>query len=163
VPAAPPGLPAFLADRMLIRLARWLRAAGYDTATAEDGRVDRALMEAAVREDRLLLTCDHKLAEFRAAPGRVVILPAAGVAGAARALTLRCGIDWLHRPFSRCLVCNVPVEAAAVAEAWPADRVWREAFHPLTRCPDCGRLYWQGGHVARMRTRLDRWHRGDFG
>ncbi|MGE5145202.1 MAG: Mut7-C RNAse domain-containing protein [Candidatus Eiseniibacteriota bacterium] len=162
MPVSPPDPPAFLADRMLIRLARWLRAAGYDTSVAEPGRADRALMAEAVAGDRLLLTCDRKLAEFRAAPGRVVILPAEGVAKAAEALTRRCAIDWLMTPFSRCLLCNVPVEAVAVAEAWPADRVWHDAFQPLTRCPDCGRLYWQGGHVARMRTRLARWRQGDF-
>jgi uncharacterized protein with PIN domain len=162
VAAASPRSPAFLADRMLIRLARWLRAAGYDTATAEDGRLDRALMALAVAEDRLLLTCDRKLAEFRDAPGRVVVLPGEGVAAAAHALTRRCAVDWLARPFSRCLMCNVPVVPVAVAEAWPADRVWRDAFAPLTRCPECGRLYWQGGHVVRMRRRLERWQSGDF-
>ena len=160
MPAAPP--PALLADLMLVRFARWLRAAGYDTEIAAPGRTDRALMEQAVAQGRLLITCDRKLAEFRAAPGRVVILPAEGVAKAAEALARRCAIDWLLDPFSRCLLCNVPVEHAAVAEAWPADRVWRDAFHPLTRCPDCGRLYWQGGHVTRMRTRLERWQRGEF-
>jgi uncharacterized protein with PIN domain len=147
---------------MLLRLARWLRAAGYDTATAQDGRADRELMAQALREDRLILTCDRKLAEFRTAPGQVVVLPAGGVAAAARGATRQCGIDWLYRPFSRCLLCNVPVEPVSVADAWPADRVWRADFHPLTRCPACGRLYWQGGHVARMRARLERWRGGDF-
>jgi uncharacterized protein len=27
---------------------------------------------------------------------------------------------------------------------------------PVRRCPACGRLYWDGSHVRRMRTALDR-------
>jgi hypothetical protein len=27
---------------------------------------------------------------------------------------------------------------------------------PVRRCPQCGRLYWEGSHVRRMRTALER-------
>lgn len=33
---------------------------------------------------------------------------------------------------------------------------------PVTACPDCGRIYWPGSHVRRMRARLDCWRRGDL-
>ncbi|RFA27009.1 hypothetical protein CAI21_15770 [Alkalilimnicola ehrlichii] len=35
--------PRLLCDEMLLRLARWLRAAGYDTALAVSGMQDRAV------------------------------------------------------------------------------------------------------------------------
>src|SRR5579883_2502967 len=48
---------AFLADRMLGRLARWLRIMGHDTAY-ERALPDDDLIEQALREDRWLLTRD---------------------------------------------------------------------------------------------------------
>ena len=61
--------PALLCDRMLIRLGRWLRAAGYDTEIAADAIADRLLLDHAIREGRLLLTRDRKLAEHRGRGG----------------------------------------------------------------------------------------------
>ncbi|MDJ0949613.1 MAG: Mut7-C RNAse domain-containing protein [Alphaproteobacteria bacterium] len=150
-----------LMDRMLIRLGRWLRAAGHDTAFDAHRTTDRALLERAVLEDRRLITCDRKLAEFRKAPGRVVIVAGAGVAAAAADLSRELAVDWLFRPFSRCLLCNTPVEKADPASDWPGEAP-ANAPGPLTRCPSCGKLYWQGGHAERMRARLEAWHAGRF-
>ncbi len=155
------GPPRFLIDRMLIRLGRWLRAAGYDAAFDAHETSDRALLDRAVRETRRLLTCDRKLAEFRAAPGRVIVLSGAGVSAAAEDLTHRLAIDWLYRPFSRCLLCNRPVETPDPSADWPGE-VPENAPGPLTRCAPCGKLYWQGGHAERMRARLAAWKAGQF-
>lgn len=46
--------PVLLADHMLTRLGRWLRAAGYDCAFPADGASDREVLAQAVAEDRLL-------------------------------------------------------------------------------------------------------------
>ncbi|WJW76215.1 Mut7-C RNAse domain-containing protein [Thiohalobacter sp. IOR34] len=145
----------FLCDEMLKGLARWLRAAGYDAELATDGEGDRALLERARREGRLLLTRDRKLLEFRDAGRDVLLLECNGLAECAHELVARLGLDWQHRPFTRCLVCNVPVEPAGPEDA---DRVPADVREgPLYRCPRCGRLYWEGSHVRRMRTRLADW------
>jgi uncharacterized protein with PIN domain len=77
---------SFLCDDMLARLCRRLRAAGYDTEIAGASEHDGRLLQRAINEDRLLLTCDRKLAEHRLALGRVVVLPSNGLDGTARAL-----------------------------------------------------------------------------
>ncbi len=61
---------------MLHRLARWLRAAGYDTAMADHHHGDRDILDRAIAEDRLLLTCDRKMLERKHASRRVRLLPA---------------------------------------------------------------------------------------
>jgi hypothetical protein len=43
----------FLCDVMLARVARWLRAAGYDTALAEVKVLDKELLARAIKEERL--------------------------------------------------------------------------------------------------------------
>ncbi len=154
--------PRFLCDHMLQRLGRWLRAAGYDTGIDEKGVDDRVLIMFAVTENRTVISRDHKLLEIAGGPERTVLLGANDLAGCAEELTRRLRIDWLIRPFSRCLLCNAPL-IDAPAKRW--DEVperSREASGPLLHCPACARLYWEGGHVRRMRARLERWRQGEF-
>jgi hypothetical protein len=144
----------FLCDAMLAGLGKWLRAAGYDTAYAPARHVDRTLVRLAHDEHRLLLTCDRKILEIRGAGAVTRILRAQGVDGQAAELTAAVGIDWLHDPLSRCLICNTVLETAgdAVFERVPRDV--RTSGGPFTCCPACGRVYWPGGHHDRILQRL---------
>ena len=51
-----------ICDEMLLRLGRWLRAAGYDTVIAEGGMDDATLIARCAAENRVLLTRDRELA-----------------------------------------------------------------------------------------------------
>lgn len=148
----------FLCDEMLSRLGRWLRAAGYDTLIAGQGVPDRELIDMARREGRLLLTRDRKLAEFRDAARTVLVLDGNGLESSVTELMSRLPVAWDFRPFSRCMVCNTPLETAApemLARVPPASRI---RVRQLLHCPGCGRLYWDGSHVRRMRARLAAWN-----
>src|SRR5437763_5172813 len=96
-------------DEMLRRLGRWLRAAGYDTAIAEGGLADAALIARCAAEGRILVTRDRRLAAAADPRVRVVRLGATDVAAQARALKAGLGIDWQPAPFTRCLVDNAPL------------------------------------------------------
>ncbi len=150
-----------LCDEMLARLGRWLRAAGYDTAIARRRGTDRALLAEARAERRTLITRDRKILEIRGAGERALVPAGGNLADWVADITRRLGIDWLKAPFSRCLVCNRELEPMPEAAA---SRLPARAL-PLapraTWCPDCDRLYWPGSHVARMRRRLEAWHRGE--
>jgi uncharacterized protein with PIN domain len=154
--------PRFLCDRMLMRLGRWLRAAGYDTMLAEDHHNDKALVERARAEGRLLLTCDRKMLEIRHADEAVLLIRDGRLGPSARELAGHLGLDWLKAPLSRCLDCNAVIEPAP-DELWEAvpDGVPRK-LGPLTGCAGCGKLYWQGSHAERIRSRLARWQAGEF-
>jgi len=150
---------------MLFRLARWLRAAGYDATLAEPGEPDAAVLARAVDEERWLVTRDHALLQRRAAAGRTVLVEGDTVAAQATSLSrlmARHGasIDWLAAPMSRCLVCNVPVipaDPATAAAAVPPSV--RARGLPVRQCLRCHRLYWPGGHEARMRKTLEEFSR----
>ncbi len=148
----------FLCDEMLGRLARYLRAAGYDTALAENGETDAALLRRAHDEGRRFLTCDRLVFEHKAAQGVALLLPAGDLDILAKVLRERAGVDWLHRPFTRCLVDNAVLAAAGGehAERLPGNVPLRQVLH----CPQCGRVYWAGSHHRRMRARLLRWASG---
>lgn len=143
----------FYCDEMLARLARLLRAAGYDTLLSEGGEKDAAMAERAKAEARVLVTRDKDLAAL-AAPGSVLIREDQ-VDDQARALAQAAPIDWRLAPFSRCVVDNEPLRAATPEEAarMPSDSRTRPG--PFRACPACGRLYWPGSHVKRMAAKLE--------
>jgi uncharacterized protein with PIN domain len=142
---------------MLKRLARWLRAAGYDTLIQENGGSDRAMLKLARRDGRLLITRDRKLTEFRGAANHVVLLHGNTLEACIEELSQRLALDWLYKPFTRCLICNT-VLAEAEAGAWATiPQHSRAHVEKLLVCSTCARLYWEGGHVRRMRARLAEW------
>jgi len=147
----------FLCDEMLIRLGRWLRASGYDTVIAEPGTADRELVARACHEGRWLLTRDRKMAEFRRAKDCVILLSANDVPTQVAQLGRHLPVDWLHAPFSRCLVCNAPLETADPARLAEVPAGSRESLDALYACSECRRLFWHGSHVRRMRARLHHW------
>jgi hypothetical protein len=151
----------FLCDEMLKELAKWLRAAGHDTVVLADGTEDRTLVAAARSERRLLLTRDRKIIEHKAAVACSLLLESNELGLCVAELSAEVAIDWLYRPFSRCLSCNtLLVEATAAGERVP-DKV-RRAGKVIRSCPTCKRDFWEGSHVASMREQLEYWAAPDY-
>jgi uncharacterized protein len=153
--------PRFLCDAMLAQLAHWLRAAGHDALLASRSS-DRALLARAHADRRLLLTRDRQLCALREARGRAVLLRADRLPAQAAEVAQALAIDWLQDPFSRCLVCNVELRRASALARQRLEPGVHAAFDEINHCPQCDRLYWPGGHVRRMRARLERWRAGVF-
>jgi uncharacterized protein with PIN domain len=143
----------FLCDEMLLRLARLLRAAGYDTYLAHDGQSDAELLELARAENRVLVTRDKRLAA-QAHP-RAVVVEGRGAHAEAAHLAARLPIDWALAPFSRCLVDNAPLRDASAQDVARMPPEARARPGPFRACPACGRVYWPGSHVRRLGERLE--------
>lgn len=140
---------------MLGRLARWLRTLGFDT-TYDPAVHDPELVAHAAAEDRVLLTRDrHLVAHLR--PARALLITRDAPLAQLQEVVAAWGLSPPAAPFSRCLVCNgalrpaTPDEAAALVP--PASR---GLPGPVSRCPECGRVYWEGSHTRRMREALSR-------
>ncbi len=156
-----PAPPTFLADVMLERLARWLRAAGHDVASADPAAPDAAVRRRAAAEGRVLLTRDRRLADECAAgdargggPGACLRVRTARPLEQLAEVAAAFGLAPLALAFTRCLVCNAvlapaePGSPGAPATLPPGTALWR--------CPACGRTYWDGSHPRRMRQALVR-------
>jgi uncharacterized protein with PIN domain len=149
--------PLFFCDSMLGRLARWLRALGFDTAY--DPEIDDAtLVRRAWEEGRWILTCDRRLSSEWRVRG-CVVLQAEAPLDRLREVVTHFGIEEPRRLFGRCLECNEPLEALSWDDVGREgvripERV-RRAHHEFSRCLACGRVYWEGSHTRRMRRRLE--------
>lgn len=152
-------LPRLLCDEMLVQLGHWLRAAGYDTLVAHRRAQDRNLVARAMIDGRVLLTRDHKLCEIRDATRCAILLHGEGIEEWVREVTPRLDIDWLARPFSRCLVCNTPLQPAPDLARGRLPQAVLETVEPINYCRQCDKLYWAGGHVRRMLRQLEAWKR----
>jgi uncharacterized protein with PIN domain len=145
----------FVVDTMLGRLARWLRAMGYD-ALYFGSAEDRRLLQLAHADGRVLLTRDEKLARLAGPQGCLVEADRLDdqLAEVVEKLSLAPrDADWL----SRCLECNGKLEPRRkqTLEGLVPDYIFATQTEFLS-CPGCGRIYWAGSHADRMLNRLAR-------
>lgn len=147
---------------MLVRLGRWLRAAGYDTEIALGRGEDRRLLEEARHQCRTLVTRDRKILEIKDAQACTLVLAGNGLGVWAAELSERLGVHWLKAPFSRCLLCNGMLGMATEDLRTRLPPRVREFAAQATWCAGCDKLYWPGSHVHRMRRRLEAWRRGEY-
>ncbi len=145
---------AFLCDAMLARLARYLRAAGFDAAQAGSRATDADILRQAADEGRILLTCDRKILEHKAARGRTLLLPHGSLEAQAAVLNREFGLDWLARAFTRCLLDNAVLDEAGAGQMSQVPESARREHERLLACPACGRVYWPGSHYRRMLKKL---------
>jgi len=145
----------FLCDEMLKGMARWLRAAGYDVSVAADGMSDFTLLQLAKKEGRTLLTRDRRFFQSLNDTADIVLLECNDQDACFREISNKVGVDWLHKPFTRCLACNT-VLLEAPAQDW--DKMPPQSRAKATRlliCPKCRQLFWDGSHVKKMKDILE--------
>jgi len=143
----------FITDSSLDELARRLRFLGYDIVTLAGARLEE-LFQAARRDGRTVMTLSARH------PRRYSDVQAIVLRGEEPDVGLR-QIVGAHEatgpPFSRCPRCNAVLQRRHAVEARGEvpGRVLR-SIEWLHHCPECGKWYWEGSHVARLRESLGR-------
>jgi uncharacterized protein len=146
--------PRFVADKMLGRLARWLRILGCDVLYGTNFS-GRGLVAAARAEHRVMLTRDRRLVRRGDLPPFLVV-ESDRVREQLRQVVGAFGIDPTASLFRRCVECNGELETVPRDEV--AGRVppfvfeTQPVFH---RCTRCRHVYWDATHVARVRRELE--------
>jgi uncharacterized protein with PIN domain len=145
--------PRFVADSMLGRLAKWLRAFGFDVFY-DPSLDDHAVIARARQRGAIALTRDT---QFPQPPDvRVLRIESNFIEEQLAQVVRDLPLDMAEaQPLTRCTVCNQALVRAT------RDQVWRDIppFIYLTnetyaRCPDCRRVYWEGSHARRMHDTL---------
>lgn len=151
--ARPDSDPRFLLDVHLGKLARLLRLLGFDAVHHGDAG-DADLAREAVSDGRILLSRDRGLL-MRASLGRARWLRATDPEQQTIEVLDRFVLSGRAKPFSRCMACNTPLEAADPGEVDVPSGV-RARHHVYRRCPGCGRVYWPGTHAERLQAAVER-------
>ena len=146
-------ISSFVADGHLGGLTRNLRLLGFDVAYSQNAD-DRQLLEVMTRENRALLTRDRRLLMHAIVqhgywprsqnPDEQTI-----------EIICRFNLSESIAPFTRCLECNTPLEAAAKADIIdklePLTKIYYDQFR---RCPGCKQIYWPGSHFPKLQNRI---------
>ncbi len=143
----------FVADAHLGGLARLLRMAGFDTVY-DNHFQDGEIAAIAVAENRIVLSRDRELLK-RKEITHGFYLHALKSDAPLREIIQRLDLAHCVHPFTRCLLCNAPLQELDTAQALPQEPagVRRQHAH-LRACEKCQRVYWEGAHWQRMNQRL---------
>ena len=146
--------PRFVADKMLGRLARWLRILGCDVlyGTNYSGK---GLLAAARADRRVVLTRDRRLVRRQDVPEHLFV-DSDHLREQLRQVVAAFALDPQASLFQRCVECNGELEEVGRDEA--AGKV--PAFvldtqSSFRRCRRCRHLYWDATHVDRVRRELE--------
>ncbi len=153
----------FIADRMLGRLARWLRLFGYDTLVIrQQENEDELLLEMAEKEGRILITRDRMLFRKAIKKGtRAYPVQSSEIMEQLRETQKEFGID-IDPRMDRCTLCNSAIRKAKPEEMEiikAKDYVYQATIESVTDfwlCDNCGQVYWLGKHWENIRERVKR-------
>lgn len=152
---APLREPRFVLDGHLGRLARYLRALGFDTVYHRDAD-DATLARISRQEGRILLTRDRGLLKRGMVTHGYWVRstqPREQVMEVVRRFDL---VDRV-KPFTRCVHCNGllrPATREEVRDNVPPGVV--QDYDEFRVCQTCGHVYWPGSHYRRMRAFIRR-------
>ena len=138
----------FAADKMLGRLARWLRVIGQDVIYGPH-LSGYGLVRAARQEGRLILTRDRSIG--KKSPPSYLFIESNRFREQLKQVVEACRLDPLKNAFTRCVECNALFEPIAKAEV--EGKVPPYVFATQERfsfCRKCRRVYWPATHQQRM-------------
>jgi uncharacterized protein with PIN domain len=141
--------PRFVLDVHLGRLAAYLRMLGFDVLYRNCAS-DPELVHISSEERRILLTRDRGLLMNSAVTHGYWLRETDSRRQLAEVVS-RFDLARSLQPFTRCMACNGVLRAVSKQEVRGRVPEAIAARHEEFRdCPDCGRVYWRGGHYDRM-------------
>lgn len=148
----------FICDDNLGKLAKWLRTLGYDTLFF-DPIEDGDLIARGLKEDRAVLSRDTQLTRFKPKLGeRLMFIQNDNPLEQLKQVMKHFGLKPDEKLlFSRCLICNQPMEKAEKEEI--KDRLYPYVYQTqdtFVHCSKCDRIYWPATHVQKMKNTLSK-------
>ncbi|MDP8242390.1 MAG: Mut7-C RNAse domain-containing protein [Candidatus Celaenobacter antarcticus] len=144
----------FAVDKMLGRLAKWLRLLGYDTFYKNKIK-PVTLLSIAQSENRIIVTKNRYFLKHPF-PVPILFLNTDTLEKQLLEIDDKYPLQ-KNKAFSRCPLCNnatTPVEKENIKKLVP-EYVFRthECFH---QCIHCGKIYWRGTHPQRALAFLEK-------
>jgi len=145
----------FILTKDLGRLARWLRILGFDTVYYTGDKIGELVIKA-LGEDRFLLTRAKRRPQALTGKKLVVTSPVLGEQLEEVILKLNLCLDE-SKMFTRCTICNGRLQKAgktSVRKSVPPHVYGVQQI--FFKCPDCGKVYWQGSHWGNVKAVIKR-------
>lgn len=141
--------PGFILDVHLGRLAKYLRAMGFDTLYRNDYD-DAEIVDISNREKRIILTRDKGIL-MRNTVQRGYWVRNTGVRDQAFEIIRKFDLYTKISPFKRCMECNGLIGPVSKESALPfIQPKTRQYYNDFFQCHGCHKIYWKGSHYGRM-------------
>jgi uncharacterized protein with PIN domain len=146
----------FLVDTMLGKLAKWLRVMGYDTLYQSSYGQDTSDRPNKKKERLFLSRNEQRVRQYP----HSLLIRSDRVNAQLQEIK---NADHLTQDrsawFSRCLICNLPLDAIAIEDAGEnvPEYVLYQGDVIIRFCPSCKRYFWKGTHRDRMIKQLEEW------
>ncbi|NAZ30896.1 MAG: hypothetical protein GU354_06980 [Caldimicrobium sp.] len=141
----------FYLESSLRGLAKWLRFLGYKAEIAQH-RIDlKTILEN--REKFFLITSEETARVLEKAGADFLLLPRDNLKAQIKRLLNKLNLD-PELKLDICTICGVdliPVNKEDYKEKIPPKAY--ELYNEFNLCPSCGRVYWEGDHVQRIKEK----------
>jgi uncharacterized protein with PIN domain len=142
----------FAADRMLGKLAKWLRVIGQDVIYGQH-LTGYGLIRAARAESRLILTRDRHLKHKQPPP--FLFISSDHYRDQLRQVITECSLKPAQALFTRCIECNTvlqPKSKESIEGAVPPYVF--SSQEKFSWCPTCQHIFWPATHHEKMLDEL---------
>ena len=155
-------IPKLLCSTDLSDSVHWLRAAGYDVDMPSGPVSDLELFNIAQKSDRLLVISQSKVEKLNRDEHRFVSVESGMVYEQIKQISSSLSINWLHAPFSRCMVCNTKLVPLNINQWLKLPEHTASRMMTSHGCPACDRIYWPGEHVDKMVQQLELFNKASW-
>ena len=147
----------FICDRMLGRLARWLRMMGYDTKYDKGGEGDADLLKRTEKSGRILLTRDTEIAK-RKSGATVLLVKSDQLDEQIKQVISEHNLaPEPERILTLCSACGGKLKRIEKGDVFGKvpDGVFARN-EEFWQCPDCGKVYWKGSHYKKILEKIEK-------
>jgi len=141
----------FYLESSLRGLAKWLRFLGYKAEIAQHRIELKTVLEN--REKFFLITSEETARMLENAGAEFLLLPRDNLKAQIKRLLNKLNLD-PELKLDICTICGVnliPVNKEDHKEKIPPKAY--ELYDEFNLCPSCGRIYWEGDHVQRIKEK----------
>jgi len=145
--------PCFAVDKMLGKLAKWLRILGYDTFY-KNKISNVTLLSIANSEDRILITRNHFFKKSKHQI-KIIFITKGNLEKQLIELNQEVRLS-TDKMFTRCPICNrktTEIEKEYVKDIVP-EYVYQTQDRFFT-CILCGKVYWEGTHLLNAKKFIE--------
>jgi len=145
--------PCFAVDKMLGKLAKWLRILGYDTFYKN--KISNAtLLSIANKDNRILITRNHSFKK-RKHQIKIIFISKDELRAQLAELNQEIKLS-TDRIFTRCPICNR--KTTEIEKEYVKDIVPEYVYQNQDRffqCLLCGKVYWEGTHLLNAKKFIE--------
>jgi uncharacterized protein with PIN domain len=146
--------PNFVVDGMLKGLIRWLRFLGFHSLSITKWN---EILEKLTNEANFIFITgsERNFNKYQDMKVEAILIKSNDIASQLSELNDVLNIYAQMEPLTLCSECNIEIEVVkkeSIRSEVP-EAIYK-SHERFRQCPNCNRIYWEGGHIVRLKAKL---------